>query len=65
MGGTKQFDLNVWISFGERVGWRKDGSWLDSSDLNFSLSAPTGHLPWEVGGSIGWGIPQLDIEDIG
>ncbi|PNJ91820.1 GUN4 domain-containing protein, partial [Cylindrospermopsis raciborskii] len=46
LGGTKQFDLNVWRSFGDRVGWRKDGSWLDYySDFNFSLSAPTGHLP--------------------
>ncbi|WP_258005450.1 GUN4 domain-containing protein, partial [Cylindrospermopsis raciborskii] len=47
LGGTKQFDVNVWRSFGDRVGWRKDGSWLKYSDLNnFSLSAPTGHLPW-------------------
>ncbi|PNK01614.1 serine/threonine protein kinase [Cylindrospermopsis raciborskii S07] len=46
LGGTKQFDVNVWDSFGDRVGWRKNGSWLDSySDFNFSLSAPTGHLP--------------------
>ncbi|WP_244154777.1 GUN4 domain-containing protein [Cylindrospermopsis raciborskii] len=47
LGGTKQFDVNVWISFGDRVGWRKQGSWLDYSDLNFSLSAPKGHLPNE------------------
>ncbi|PNK14911.1 GUN4 domain-containing protein [Cylindrospermopsis raciborskii] len=45
LGGTKQFDSNVWRSFGDRVGWRRQGSWLDYSDLNFSLSAPTGHLP--------------------
>ncbi|UJS06184.1 GUN4 domain-containing protein [Cylindrospermopsis raciborskii] len=44
LGGTKQFDVNVWSSFGDRVGWRKQGSWLDYKDLNFSLSAPTGHL---------------------
>ncbi|WP_219726372.1 GUN4 domain-containing protein, partial [Cylindrospermopsis raciborskii] len=43
LGGTKQFDWNVWRSFGDRVGWRKQGSWF--RDLNFSLSAPTGHLP--------------------
>ncbi|MEE6161423.1 GUN4 domain-containing protein [Cylindrospermopsis raciborskii DSH] len=46
MGGTKQFDVNVWISFGDRVGWRKQGSWLYYKDLNFSLSAPTGQLPF-------------------
>ncbi|MFL0604089.1 serine/threonine-protein kinase, partial [Cylindrospermopsis raciborskii] len=44
LGGTKQYDVNVWRSFGDRVGWRKQGSWLDYKDLNFSLSAPTGHL---------------------
>nr|WP_236107338.1 GUN4 domain-containing protein [Cylindrospermopsis raciborskii] len=52
LGGTKQFDVNVWRSFGDRVGWRKQGSWLDYKDLNFSLSAPTGHL--FVGGGVGW-----------
>ncbi|WP_072149098.1 GUN4 domain-containing protein [Cylindrospermopsis sp. CR12] len=46
LGGTKQFDVNVWISFGDRVGWRKQGSWLEYKDLNFSLSAPTGQLPF-------------------
>ncbi|QNP31407.1 GUN4 domain-containing protein [Cylindrospermopsis curvispora] len=45
LGGTKQYDVNVWRSFGDRVGWRKQGSWLDYKDLNFSLSAPTGQLP--------------------
>jgi hypothetical protein len=45
LGGTKQFNVNVWESFGDRVGWRKQGLWLSYSNLNFSLSAPTGHLP--------------------
>ncbi|PNJ94184.1 serine/threonine protein kinase, partial [Cylindrospermopsis raciborskii C03] len=45
LGGTKKFDSNVRISFGERVGWRKQGSWLNYSELNFSLSAPTGTSP--------------------
>ncbi|WP_435184388.1 GUN4 domain-containing protein [Cylindrospermopsis raciborskii G7] len=45
LGGTKQFNLNVWRSFGDRVGWRKQGSWLNYSDLNFSTLAPVGHLP--------------------
>ncbi|WP_258007374.1 GUN4 domain-containing protein, partial [Cylindrospermopsis raciborskii] len=48
LGGTKQFDVNVWRSFGDRVGWRNGilNSWLIGySDLNFSLSAPTDHLP--------------------
>ncbi|BAZ89969.1 hypothetical protein NIES932_14540 [Raphidiopsis curvata NIES-932] len=45
LGGTKQFDENVWRSFGDRVGWRRYRSWLYYIDLNFSLSAPTGQLP--------------------
>ncbi|EFA69997.1 GUN4 domain-containing protein [Cylindrospermopsis raciborskii] len=57
LGGTKQFDWNVWRSFGDRVGWRKDDSWLIYSDLNFSLSAPTGHLP------VGMGVSGDGIRD--
>ncbi|MFL0604091.1 GUN4 domain-containing protein [Cylindrospermopsis raciborskii] len=45
LGGTKQFDGKVWESFGDRIGWRSGGSWLNNRDLNFSLSAPTGQLP--------------------
>ncbi|WP_258004420.1 GUN4 domain-containing protein [Cylindrospermopsis raciborskii] len=67
LGGTKQFDYDVWISFGRMVGWfnqrREDGwfnqtgsSWLDYSDINFSLSAPTGHLPTLGGGWENWFI---------
>ncbi|WP_258004813.1 GUN4 domain-containing protein [Cylindrospermopsis raciborskii] len=32
----------------DRVGWRKQDSWLNYNDLNFSLSAETGHLPVRV-----------------
>jgi hypothetical protein len=46
LGGTKQYNEKVWESFGDRVGWRKQGSWL--YDLNFSLSAPTGKLPFKT-----------------
>ena len=31
---------------GDRVGWRKGGSWLNESDLTFNKQAPTAHLPW-------------------
>lgn len=32
--------------FGDRLGWRKDGDWIIFiEDLNYSLDAPTGHLP--------------------
>ncbi|WP_102947629.1 GUN4 domain-containing protein, partial [Cylindrospermopsis raciborskii] len=61
LGGTKKFDSNVRISFGERVGWRKQGSWLNYSELNFSLSAPTGHLPW-LRWDEGYGIRKWVLE---
>ncbi|WP_235678428.1 GUN4 domain-containing protein [Cylindrospermopsis curvispora] len=54
LGGTKQYDWNVWSSFGDRVGWRKQGSWLYYKDLNFSLSAPTGQLPLLRGVGLLW-----------
>ncbi|MBA4466691.1 GUN4 domain-containing protein, partial [Cylindrospermopsis raciborskii CS-506_A] len=56
LGGTKQFDVNVWISFGDRVGWRKQGSWLSQTTLNFSLSAPTGQLPSHGACGVGGGF---------
>ncbi|NJR74784.1 MAG: hypothetical protein HC773_16400 [Scytonema sp. CRU_2_7] len=27
------------------VGWRKESNWVYFSDLNYSLTAPPGHLP--------------------
>ena len=43
----------VWESFGDRVGWRENNSWLYYSDLAFSQLAPVGHLPEETQG-MGW-----------
>jgi hypothetical protein len=56
LGGTKEFNYEVWKSFGDRIGWRSGGSWLNYSDLNFSLSAPTGQLPagWFLRGGPFW-----------
>jgi hypothetical protein len=50
LGGT-------WESMGDRVGWRQGGSWLSYSDLNFSQTAPLGHLPFlsQVSGGRGSG----------
>jgi serine/threonine protein kinase len=31
--------------FGDVVGWRSNNNWLKYQDLNFSLQAPSGHLP--------------------
>lgn len=44
--------------FGDRVGWREDGEWVNYHHLQFDRSAPQGHLPritWVlVGGYEGW-----------
>jgi serine/threonine-protein kinase len=45
LGGTKDYDEKVWESFGDKVGWRKGGSWLSYSDLTFSEKHYIGHLP--------------------
>ena len=46
LGGTREYNEKVWNQFGDRVGWRKGGKWLDYSDLTFNLNAPQAHLPW-------------------
>jgi hypothetical protein len=46
LGGTKDYDEKVWESFGDKVGWRKGGSWLSYSDLTFSEKHYIGHLPF-------------------
>ena len=57
--GTREYDEGKWRQFCERVGWRKEAwvqdqeYWMTYKDLNFSLDAPKGHLPW-----IGLGGPD-------
>ncbi|MFB2973831.1 GUN4 domain-containing protein [Aerosakkonema sp. BLCC-F183] len=44
----KQIFLSLngsWPDFGDRVGWVANGAWLRYDRLNFSLDAPSGHLP--------------------
>jgi len=45
----------IWEKFGDRVGWRRDGNWLDYSDLNPSLSSPQGIFPVVLACG-GWGV---------
>ena len=50
LGGTREYNREVWESFGDAVGWRQGGSWLNSKNLTFaSIKAPSGHLPFLVG----------------
>ncbi len=45
LGGTRDYNREVWEAFGDAVGWRKGGSWLYYQDLTFLREAPSGHLP--------------------
>ncbi|MGB3188839.1 MAG: GUN4 domain-containing protein, partial [Limnoraphis sp.] len=53
---TQQKDDQVWNAFGEKVGWCVNNTWLWYKSVNFSTSAPSGHLPariwdnWNKGG---------------
>ncbi|PSB08364.1 serine/threonine protein kinase [filamentous cyanobacterium Phorm 46] len=45
LGGTREYDSEVWQKFGDKVGWRKKNSWLCYKDLIFSEKAPEAHHP--------------------
>ena len=50
-------------SFGNQVGWRVSQRWILMKELNFSISAPRGHLPamsWWYGHAI-WGLKTLFV----
>ena len=46
LGGTREYDHEVWKNFGVCVGWRKENAWLNYSDLTFDQNAPEAHLPY-------------------
>ncbi|MFM6254217.1 MAG: GUN4 domain-containing protein, partial [Dolichospermum sp.] len=45
LGGTGEFDLEIFYLFGDKVGWRKGGYWQFYKDITFDKKAPSGHLP--------------------
>ncbi|ACC79594.1 GUN4 domain-containing protein [Nostoc punctiforme] len=40
-----EYYKEVWEKFGDRVGWRVKGYWIDNEDVAFNTSAFEGHLP--------------------
>jgi len=58
LGGTKKYDDKIWQSFGDAVGWRKEGKWLYYKNITFDKTTtkehPTGHLPVAFGYEEGW-----------
>ncbi|MEA5579148.1 serine/threonine-protein kinase [Anabaena sp. UHCC 0451] len=53
-GGTREYNREIWEKFGDKVGWRKGGTWLYYSDITFDIKAPKGHLPFIERGKLGW-----------
>jgi serine/threonine-protein kinase len=63
LGGTREFDLDIWIKFGDTVGWRVNGCWKNYGELNWRRplrdNTPVGHLPY---GARVWAIPGKRLE---
>ncbi|WP_024968481.1 serine/threonine-protein kinase [Microcystis aeruginosa] len=65
LGGTREFNREIWEKFAEKIGWRIGGLWLYDSyairQASYDIKAPKGCLPrlvvWggtEVGGGGGY-----------
>lgn len=57
MSGNDQYNPQIWRDFGDKVGWRKNKSWLSYKHLTFEVWAPQGHLPMlgmQFWGFTGW-----------
>ncbi|CUR30628.1 GUN4 domain protein (fragment) [Planktothrix tepida PCC 9214] len=47
LGGTREYNEEVWKKFCDRVGWREKGEWLSYKDLTFDpVEARSGYLPF-------------------
>lgn len=47
LGGDQEYNQYLWNIFGKKIGWKDENTdnWLYYSKLNFSITAPRGHLP--------------------
>ncbi|MEG4110159.1 serine/threonine-protein kinase [Microcoleus sp. S13_C5] len=45
LGGTREYNWEVWKKFGDKIGWIKNNRWLCYNDLTFSDLAVQAHLP--------------------
>jgi serine/threonine-protein kinase len=48
-GGKVDYETQCML--GDRVGWRKNGTWVTHRELDFSLNAPRAHFP-----TLQWGV---------
>ncbi|NES04829.1 MAG: hypothetical protein F6K22_19525 [Okeania sp. SIO2F4] len=54
LGGTKEYNKEVYEQFANKVGWHDKKGWLGYSDLYAPLARYTGHLPIVLWGIV-WG----------
>ncbi|MGL4499388.1 MAG: 30S ribosomal protein S2 [Planktothrix sp.] len=60
LGGTDEYNEEIWSKFAEKVGWNKAGNWLYYSELDFDENAPLAHLPVVYGRWVHfWGLGDL------
>ncbi len=45
LGGTREYNREVWENFSTQVGWRQGRRMVNYSDISFNLNAPKGQLP--------------------
>jgi len=50
LGGTRDYNENVWTNFRNEVGWRVDRRWRQNSRLSYDSQPPKGHFPgnWKI-----------------
>ena len=46
LGRTNRINSGFGKKFGDKLGWRKEGEWLNYSELTFSEEHYVGHHPW-------------------
>ncbi len=62
LGGTTEYNEEVWNDFGDRVGWRERKNWLWYEQLTFGINAPQAHLPIHPRSTItGPNLTRLDV----
>ncbi|WP_254567261.1 30S ribosomal protein S2 [Oscillatoria sp. HE19RPO] len=60
LGGTAQYNAEVWSKFAETVGWKQEENWLYYGELQFDIDAPEGHLPALLGHQkVRWGLGDI------
>lgn len=58
VGGNLKADDKIYQAFGDRVGWRVNGNWIQIHQLSFISLAAVGHLPATAIrlGGLSWGV---------